>query len=241
MISNFCTFNGVRTGVMWICGWYARFVFGRVAWIRIRIRAFFAQRDPDPSKLTDPYGSGSVPRIRKILKKIEIYNKRYNNKKNFEFLIEFWTNFVFDDICLKNNSIESPLHYLTLKIFGYFEVSQQFFEIGRIRFGSGSVKYLTKGSRFGSVWFSRIRATLVFGHIFQFIRYQLHSLDAISELTRVLDDESLPLLHVPVVQDTYLCFIDIKQLFVVNLSKTKFFRSSIWISWVNFDPWGNWL
>ena len=73
MISNFCTFNGVRTGVMWICGWYARFVFGRVAWIRIRIRAFFAQRDPDPSKLTDPYGSGSVPRIRRIFMKTTIF------------------------------------------------------------------------------------------------------------------------------------------------------------------------
>ena len=33
---------------------------------------FFAQKDPDPDplKLTDPYGSGSVPRIRKILMKI---------------------------------------------------------------------------------------------------------------------------------------------------------------------------
>ena len=28
---------------------------------------FFGQKDPDPFKLTDPYGSGSVPRIRKIL------------------------------------------------------------------------------------------------------------------------------------------------------------------------------
>ena len=32
---------------------------------------FFTQKDPDPLKLTDPYGS--VPRIRKILMKIEIF------------------------------------------------------------------------------------------------------------------------------------------------------------------------
>ena len=31
---------------------------------------FFGQKDPDPSQLTDPYGSGSVPRIRRIFIKI---------------------------------------------------------------------------------------------------------------------------------------------------------------------------
>ena len=52
------------------------------------------------------------------------------------------------------------LQYLFLKIFGFYEIPHPFFEIGRIRFGSGSVKIFPKGS--GSVRFSRIRAALIF-------------------------------------------------------------------------------
>ena len=83
---------------------------------------FFGQKDPDPDplKLMDPYGSGSVPRIRKMFMKITKF-----------FLLTRGLIFVVNHSWTKTNQMAIPTQ-LKLVIRNRFLVSRLFYCVSMV-------------------------------------------------------------------------------------------------------------
>ena len=109
--------------------------------------------------MTDPYGSGSVPRIRRIFMKITKFLLfcSQNHKKIVIFLV-FLEKISFATKCI--TKIEKFRHYCNNCTWKYLDFMRSYNNFLNM-VGSGSVKISRKGFGSRSVRFSRIRTTLI--------------------------------------------------------------------------------